>query len=281
MQVSPLFNSIVAPILYHTLKLDGSKGVFDHVSPTKTIKGRKTLPKNRNLAHIKILDKVIHDPHGCRLHGKTQGLRVDMIRVIASADDYHLHSPCDCLERIGHRKLLQRDWIFSYRAIPVRREIDTIILGPLLQLNGRRQWRSLAQRLVIVVRTGPTPPESDKVQNESNWKNFEDRLIDTLLQEPEFTRDITFVNTETFIARIAEPHGTENMSRCDLAAEYMKTRFDAKVKIEAKLSPIITEIRSTKFTFVTMNDYLANYDWKGELNDEEIRPWLDIRDQGR
>jgi hypothetical protein len=33
-------------------------------------------------------------------------------------------------------------------------------------------------------------------------------------------------------------------------------------------------VRSTRFTFVSMRDYLANYDWRGEFTEEEIRPWM-------
>jgi hypothetical protein len=33
------------------------------------------------------------------------------------------------------------------------------------------------------------------------------------------------------------------------------------------------ELEKTKFTFVSLQEYIAKYDWSGELTEEEVDPW--------
>jgi hypothetical protein len=35
------------------------------------------------------------------------------------------------------------------------------------------------------------------------------------------------------------------------------------------------EARQVKFVYISMKTYLAEYDWKGELTEEQVRPWLE------
>ena len=110
MRVSPQFNFIVAPILYHTVKLDGSFGFFDHITPLKPIKRRITPPKTRNLGHIEMIDYELHARSTCRLEERKQTMHVNVVRVVSNADKHDLaKSLCYCFEIIASRKVIEPD----------------------------------------------------------------------------------------------------------------------------------------------------------------------------
>jgi hypothetical protein len=77
--------------------------------------------------------------------------------------------------------------------------------------------------------------------------------------------------------RVSQDHITRYTKALDdISGSYLDLAFSPQEQMDH-----FESARSTKFTFVTMKDYLTNWDWKGEFTDEQIKPWLEALKQDR
>jgi hypothetical protein len=125
---------------------------------------------------------------------------------------------------------------------------------------------------------------STNVDTESRqryWREFQDALF-AEADDEDFPQEMVFVNVEEIAASdLGILAGTK--TPCDSAAEANQAKFIGR--LDDHFSPHhghtdsccenIVKARNTKFNFVTMLDYLKNWDWKGEISDEVAKAWLD------
>ena len=90
MRVSSTINSMVAPILYQSIKFTGSTGIFDHTTASypKTNANSSNIPlrvsqtKTHNLTLVKNADIVHHAESCCSEHWRSAKLSVSHMRVM-------------------------------------------------------------------------------------------------------------------------------------------------------------------------------------------------------
>jgi hypothetical protein len=58
------------------------------------------------------------------------------------------------------------------------------------------------------------------------------------------------------------------VSECDAAAAHLRQQLES-IGVRSQF----------KIKFLSMRDYLKNYDWTGEFADEQVKPWLDLMKQ--
>lgn len=117
MQVSSTNNSMVAPILYQSIKLTGSAGIFDYTTASNrkidadynNIPLRISQTKTHNLTLVKNIDFVHHAESYCSEHWRSATLSVTHMRVMIDPLELRLDqqwSPCACIHRIEPVKLI-------------------------------------------------------------------------------------------------------------------------------------------------------------------------------
>lgn len=117
MRVSSTINSMVAPILYQSITLTGSTGIFDHTTASyrKTNAEYSNIPlrisqtKTHNLTLVINVDYEHHAESYCSEHWHSAKLSVSHMRVMIDPLDPRLDqrwSPCTCIHRIKPDKLI-------------------------------------------------------------------------------------------------------------------------------------------------------------------------------
>jgi hypothetical protein len=116
------------------------------------------------------------------------------------------------------------------------------------------------------------------------WNEFQEDIFDGVKSD-QYPQEIVFVNVERIAAPdIHELAGAKTL--CDYAAEANQEQFNRTLdnhfapdrRHRRRCCENVEKARNTKFTFVTMRDYLKNWDWAGDLTDEELQPWLESQE---
>lgn len=120
----------------------------------------------------------------------------------------------------------------------------------------------------------------------STWKLFQHAMLATTL-DGTASESVVLVNIGSVIANHLDPGGDPSLS-CDIAKQDTEKKRDEMLERYLQTSPeesgealckTVQEARKTTFTFVSMKEYLAEYDWKSELDEEKIKPWLEINEK--
>jgi hypothetical protein len=278
MRVSFLFNSIAAPLLYRSVVLDGKSGLFDHCDPDEMTKGRKTQSKDGNLAYIEVVDYMSHAHDKCRNRSLPERSISVPILVARTAYVTGNFLFCDCSRILTPYKLVYPKASFYWREAPSR-TVEVAILRSEQYMPGfaTRPSPTTASKLVFVFWSSPNQPQAWSFEF---WRSIRDVFLN-LSTDPHYPKDITIVNIESAVSQHLQSDENRDRSPCEIAAEDTRKRYLLWITRMEKFVPqnaFLNEIRSAKFTFDTMKDYLANYDWEGEFTDEEVRQWLEHRE---
>lgn len=89
--------------------------------------------------------------------------------------------------------------------------------------------------------------------------------------------DIILVNYEAVASRHISIEDRKDMTLLQVANDTVQKAYLAHLNTIHPVSypgiKTVEQARQVKFTFVSMTTYLAEYDWKGELTEEQVRPW--------
>jgi hypothetical protein len=118
-----------------------------------------------------------------------------------------------------------------------------------------------ASKLVLIFLSDPPEQKSTPTGYAQGWSDFQAALLDAAFGY-RFPRDVTLVNIESAAVGNRNLDDAEEASQSRVATETIEKIFKDIIKeLEEHFGPQLVDIRSTKFTFVSM-----------------IRPWLEIRD---
>jgi hypothetical protein len=182
---------------------------------------------------------------------------------------------CDCSKILTPPKLVYPDNLSAWREVPPR-TVEVSILRSDQYKPGfmARPSPTRASKLVFVFWSSPNEHQAWRFSY--FWTTFLGAFLSVSIRA-HYSRDITIVNVESAVSYLQlDGHG--DRSPCEIAAEDTRKQILVFLNHFGSDNPLLDEIRSTKFTFVTMKDYLANYDWRGEFTDDEVRPWLEHRE---
>jgi hypothetical protein len=73
----------------------------------------------------------------------------------------------------------------------------------------------------------------------------------------------------------SETINQDAIDKCQAHNQRFIDEWDEGSFIESGPFRTAEEMRKNTFKFVSMETYLTEYDWKGEITDEEIAPWLE------
>jgi hypothetical protein len=264
MQVSPQINALAAPFLYRSLVIDGTGHSI--LQKDKTIKGRKTARWDQNLVHTKEAHYYYHDAANCPNTKKEisrLGVQVPFLRVFPPQKRI-VTTTCHCI-----RSFLTRKVIFSravgkkWNGVPPRSAADTTVF--VLNRTVPRSLKSSifgfnikANNVIVVFWEDASAKGS---WNKDRWGKWI-WIIYARYSENRPNR-LILVNIESVLASMLSPEDRGDLSACDAAARYL-----GKATSTSFLG--ITDIK-----FVTMKEYLKEYDWEGEFTDEQVKPWLE------
>jgi hypothetical protein len=211
--------------------------------------------------------------------------------VITMADN-HLFGPdkCRCIEYISPRKLVTRGSGLKERRIdklPFDAECKTTVstaTNPtdlhflscdVLRLCHKEEL-NVNKSIFIYLDITLTAPA---------WDLYLARLFG-VVKLAICPNDIVLVNLEIPAGRDISLEDRKDMTPVQLATDTKQKAYLAYLARNGTTFPefkTAEQARQVKFTFVSMPTYLAEYDWEGELTEEEVRPWLEerIQDSGK
>ena len=304
MRVSPTFNSVVAPILYRTVTLSGSTGLFKHLKPPWYHGPRTTQIKELNLAYITEVDYKVHSAATCSDRWTHRAvLPTSVLRILPRLPIGTGFQECRCARAFLPRKLispreLSHFWYLCL-ANTVNTPVDKVVvvseyfIQDPLSVCGLTAFASQSGALVLVLWSDPQGPGAGTDPTLDLWRHFQADTIAGARSNRDHPMDIVIVNMEQVAGRYLGLTGDPS-EWCELISEDHNAKFaQAMDAVTAdvvksgcipgrhKRSNQIGPTRSTKFIYITMGDYLTTWDWKGELTDQEIKPWLEAIEQDR
>lgn len=298
MRVSPLFNRIAAPLLYHSVTLDDPDLMIVGYYIATTL-SRKASTKGELFKLVQDVNLSGHAPPECT-YDKKSWTGVEW-KVSTLRQSRHI---CPCARHISPRKIIVQIGRSSPKPIQVQMALSVEKLVLIMEPEGlslpRHHLRSgLAfqghrpKRAVLMFwTTNPAaaferPPTryptlrtpaaalihflGDVAWLTTNLRFPEDILVVNVkslwsLTNP-FSATTTTANDdclERFVERLAwvkNSPALANTRELDTVTETRKFRTDQ-------------ELDKVKVKFIDMETYLAEYDWKGELSDELVAPWF-------
>jgi hypothetical protein len=308
MRVSSTINSLVAPILYRSIKLTGSTGIYDHTStpyPQINIVQvvgslRMTRTKAQNLAFIKNVKYIHHQQSSCLDTCRPAKLSTSLLELTVDPLNPTAHdgwSACRCTRNIMPDKLVMHctpDKVLT----SIRRSTNkTVILGNQTVQTSTWEGQRVSsifllppiQQLVLIFWSTPPgfnpnpyrrPPDPWAM---STWKHFQTGMFQDLISNNDGPKGIVLVNIESIIADHLDSDGDPRLA-CDISAQNHQERLNEMLEqytqtltgTEEDCRATLEKARNTKFTFVTMRDYPSRYNWLGEFEKDKSRPWVEI-----
>lgn len=299
MRVSSTFNSVAAPILYRSVSLKGSTGLSDYTlsGSGKELKSRISPTKNHNLDYINDVNFEQH--HICPSSNAQCTRRILHVSLLQVSADPTNPNPtnsawdrCNCLRGIAPRKLVFQnrvDYVSPFYGVQIAIDKTVVTTHHVFQ----NEYRYQSNFLLYAPKSGPmviifwSPPSDANEISEMCvrlWKILQGHLVEGAMFKL-YPRELVLVNIERIAAAdIGNVAGTKTL--WEHAAQVNQEQFLERLdKHPGPHRPHghtccdnVKRARNTKFTFVTMRDYLKNWDWKGELTDEEVRPWLESQE---
>lgn len=227
---------MVAPVLYQSIKLTGSAGIFDHTTASypktnaepSNIRLRISQTKTHNLTLVKNIDFVHHAESYCSEHWRSARLSVSHMRIMIDPLDSRLDqrwSPCACIHRIKPDKLILGIESTSTPHHWIKPTNKTIVLsnGSELVFPWDRHritefFKILPRRqLVLVFWSLPPKISSDTPWTMSTWELFQHAMLPTAI-DGTASESVILVNIESTIA-IQLESGEDPSLSCDIAKQ--------------------------------------------------------------
>ena len=292
MRVSPILNSFAAPLLYRSIKIDKTTRQF-FASPKMTrdlSHTRQTPTKAFNFGYARAAVYSSHPRTGCFTIGNAQTwdpltLRIPILHIVDCPPPIRVH--CRCLGQISPRKLVVRGaGLRNHRILDLpsdtnRESTVSVVttLGELCHLRSHIDtllyYRAPNMRRSTFIYWSKCPDTS--LFAAPGWDLFLNRIfaVARLLACP---AESVFVNFETVASRNVSPVDREGQTLSEAATRAVQNAYLASLATATPSNgPLLKteeEARQVKFTFVSMPIYLAEHDWRGDLTEEQVRPWL-------
>jgi len=291
MRVSPTFNALAAPLLYRSMNIDNTVKFF-FAAPRQSeefAKTRKTADKAFKLGYVKELEYKTHKKSECTPLAQLKKwdrllLRVPILQINyrASGEPCTL---CDCLQFISPRKLVYKrdglvDYMIQFISDDAHRE-TTVSIMPLLshwfEAHISLLYNSPALRLsqsifICPANLNPTGYE------DRHWESIRDDLFHAV-QKTGTPNSIILVNIENLFDERLEAGEYKDMTAAEAATldtqtAYLESPHLVNSPYRRRRWKSEEEARQVTFKFVSMETYLAEYNWEGDFTEEEVRPWM-------
>jgi hypothetical protein len=303
MQVSPIFNSIAAPLLYRIITIDPNTpspyATFPRFSATLQ---RLTMDK---MANLKYIDEVnfLDGEDWCQHKPKippTFTLNVSMLRV------YRNHAPdekccafpngrCECTDFLRPKKIIYLDTISQhvhylqpnkpkvgtittlFRQDPVPIPFEHDFRGHIVALC---HYGPIASQLIFVFPSNSSPRMGPRSYYASIWSFLRPSLFRAASIDD--SSDIVIVNIESFVAVDVPEVERDGKSDAEVATTATdKAYAQYQIDFGYRNTQSTGRPRIGQFKFVSIQTYLENYDWKGVFTDEEVELYLRDRDKNQ
>lgn len=290
MQVSPTFNAIVAPRLYHTITLTDSSGLSDPFGGAKrgvldipvkkawmkkTKAKQKTQGKEKDLGHIRHLFFEGRIPPDFR---ESNRKLLESVRTIR----FRLFTNYEELDNRYIRKTVSRP---SEDGKLVFTGLDSRCLSEL-------SWSAIKYSTVVIhlhrLQVSPIEWAYDPAQFRGNVKYvFLDQIkvnrpVHMNAHLGIAIRGIAHAGSRTRGPRtILVVNAPDNVIYPGAAEQSMEECVTEFVELEKKKDNSLTSSTDVvppqypTIKFLSMREYLRDYDWAGEFTDEEVKPWLE------
>jgi hypothetical protein len=269
------------------------KGFF--ALPKTTSKGstpRQSQDKATNLKYVEHVEYWGHKKGYCFTAADAKDWESMMLRpsILTMADNFLGPRDCSCIKYMSPRKLVARRAGLRQRRInhlhfdtetktTVNVATDPIDLQ-FLPLNLDRLYRR--EGLNINKSTLIWSDTYADMTLAAVWDLFLTRLFG-VARLATCPSDIILVNFETIAGRRISLEDRKDMTSPQVATDAIQKAYLAYLTgLDEMTSPgfkTAEQARQVTFTFLSMPTYLAEYDWEGELTEEEVRPWLEERIQ--
>jgi hypothetical protein len=288
MRVSSTFNAIAAPLLYRSVKIDNTVKYF-FAAPRQSeelVRTRRTADKAFNFGYVKELGYKTHNKKGCTPVSRVRKWdslvwRVPMLLVsdAPSQDECRL---CSCLQRISPRKVVYKgDGLENYMNQFIShtgRETTVSIMAFVSQIFNshiRLLYEKPAPSLKHSIFIFPARSWYAVEPAYRHWRSVRNHLFAAVLRSGT-PNNIVLVNIESLFAGRLESGEYKDMSAADSASldtqnEYLKALSTGKL-IGLRWYKSEEEARKVTFKFVSMETYLAEYDWEAEFTKEQVSP---------
>jgi len=302
MRVSSAFNAMTSPRLYTIITLGepsgfsdpfgrATRGVFDIPVKKAWMKKpkdkQKTQGKEKDLGYMRhILFEGFFNlnqfPKFTKPADKTKVFKcVKSIRLrfCSSPGDVHYKQMDEIIARFTNIEKLVFAGTSHIAKAPLDRLSPTckkgvVVLEPRLGSYPPIDWTSRSIQSIVFVFL-----DSGRKYHDSGWlENLGSVLIDAASKQGSL-KTITIVNSA--IMRFS---GHTRMTLRDYIARGLRSKHDADQKFsnrKAQTSTTTNTLQYPTFEYLSMREYLRDYDWAGEFTDEEVKPWLDEEDAKR
>jgi hypothetical protein len=303
-QVSPIFNSIAASLLYRNITIDANTKLPFASFPTSPANLRRLAPDK--MANLKCVDQVTFQEgvgwcdHYVKDIPATFILNVSMLVVYRLCEpdrrlfDYQ-RGRCQCTTYLRPRKIVYRDTLSQHvRYIrPDMPQVATVAtrfrdaaptVGPgdyklhvatLCHFGGR-----FTSQLLFVFPTYSSPGSDVALYYASIWSFLRPLLFKAAPVDK--SPDFVIVNIESLLAASVSEAERDVKSDAEVAAAATEKAYSLHLEKERsrrEQSETWGKPRSSQFKFVSIQTYLEEYDWKGVFTDREVQLYLRDRDK--
>jgi hypothetical protein len=281
-----------------------------NLSPPWYAPPRKTQTKKRNMAYITEVEYEYHGAAECSdrqpRHAtlSTPVLRMKKPHIKAGSRVEFWSDACSCPRAFISQKAVSPNNAADRNSfsIPwsshVHRPIDrTVLISDCFferssHVMGFDGYDPQSGPLVLVFWSDPLGSGAGESLDMGRWRRCQlGQLFMGVVKTRRQPMEFILVNAEQIAGRclgladdlpdlcerVSQDHITRYTKALDdISGSYLDLAFSPQEQMDH-----FESARSTKFTFVTMKDYLTNWDWKGEFTDEQIKPWLEALKQDR
>jgi len=303
MRVSTTFNSIVASSLYRSVSIDGKTKPF-FASPRMSEelqKTRRTQTKALNLEYVEEIVYTLHQKRGCTPTSRARTwdsltMRPRTLRIVNPPTEFNIENPaCGCFDKMTPRKLVLPYFIYfwAFRGMEICTQMDTTIIfsskspvdDPTMELPLISSipwiWRVKEpnpNRAVMMFYSNPEQ-EDGRGPDPRPWHYLRSRFF----EEARYVGtpgDFLFVNIQSEVASAANDVDKKGKTDTDIADDLVRKAYLLHLSTSTArpfrvLKPE-EEAQRVTFKFVTMKTCLTEYDWRGELSEDQARPWLEL-----
>jgi len=305
MRVSSTFNSIVAPLLYRSISIDGKTKPF-FASPRMSEafkKTRKTQTKSMNLEYVEEVVYTLHQKRGCTPTSRAKtwdslSMRPRTLRIVNPPHEFGIENPaCGCFDKITPLKMVlpKRIYFWAFRSLDICTQMNTTVVaefGNWVRDPSSKRGPPLIGCVPWIWRVKEPNPNRAAFIFHSNPGQGNDFILmefwyclrNSYFEEARYVGtpgDFLFVNVECTAARGSDVADREGKSDTDVANDGVRKAYLLHLSRPATRHPDVLrkteeQARQVTFKFVTMKTYLTEYDWRGELTEDQARPWLDL-----
>ena len=295
MRVSSAFNAMTSPRLYDSITLGepsglsdpfgrATRGVFDipvkKAWMRKSKDKQKTQGKEKDLGHMRHIffegffnlnqfPKFTKPADKSKVFKCVKSIR---LRFCSSPGDVN-YKQMDIIARFTNIEKIVFAGTSHIAKAPLDRLSPTckkgvVVLEPHLGSYPPIDWTSRCIQSIVYVFL-----ESGRNYHDSRWlENLGSVLIDAASKQSSL-KTITIVNSANMRFSVHT-----RMTLRDYIARGLRAKHDADQKFpnrKAQTSTMTGPLQYPTFEYLSMREYLRDYDWAGEFTDEEVKPWLD------